>query len=69
MSSHSLQLIHATGSDEFAVPPCPAGYVQACAQHMGHLWVSRLRLLEGVWTTFEGAALQFYEPHAGASVP
>lgn len=75
MSPHSLQLIRATGSDEFAVPPCRVDHVQARAQHMGHLWVSGLRLLEGVWTTLGGfslsplATLQFYEPHTGASVP
>lgn len=72
MSPHFLQLIHATGSDGFAVPPCPTGHVWICAQHMAHLWVSGLRLLEVVWTTFEGcslsplAPLQFCEPHAGA---
>lgn len=75
MSPDSLQGIPATGRDEFAVPPYPIGDVQVCAQHMGHLWVSGLRLLEGVWTTFECfllsplATLQFCEPRAGASVP
>ena len=34
------QLAHATGSDEFAPAPHPAGPVLACARRLGQLWVS-----------------------------
>lgn len=51
-----LQLRRATGSDEFAPPPRPAGRVLACARHMGQLWVSGPRLWAGAWATLMGFA-------------